>query len=71
VRWTSAFILAPASLIVATLQIGPVAASRYQPLDARRVAYTDAATDHYLCRLGWWQTLRYGHVRPQWGIRCR
>jgi hypothetical protein len=23
-----------------------------------------------VCSAGWWQTLRYGHVRPQWGIRC-
>jgi hypothetical protein len=22
------------------------------------------------CSVGWWQTLRYGHVRPQWGLRC-
>jgi hypothetical protein len=22
------------------------------------------------CSVGWWQTLRYGHVRPQWGVRC-
>jgi hypothetical protein len=23
------------------------------------------------CRVGWWQTLRAGHVRPHWAIRCR
>ena len=23
------------------------------------------------CRTGWWQTLRYGHVRPRWGTWCR
>jgi hypothetical protein len=23
------------------------------------------------CRVGWWQTLRAGHVRPLWGVRCR
>jgi hypothetical protein len=23
------------------------------------------------CRTGWWQTLRYGHVRPVWGTWCR
>jgi hypothetical protein len=22
------------------------------------------------CSVGWWQTLRYGHVRPEWGLRC-
>jgi len=69
---STAFIVATAALIVAALQIGPVAAaSRYQRLDARHVAYTDVATDYYPCRLGWWQSLRFGHVRPQWGTRCR
>jgi hypothetical protein len=29
------------------------------------VAYTD------WCRVGWWQSLYYGHVRPQWEARCR
>jgi hypothetical protein len=22
------------------------------------------------CEFGWWQTLRYGHVRPRGGMRC-
>jgi hypothetical protein len=22
------------------------------------------------CEFGWWQTLRYGHVRPRGGWRC-
>jgi hypothetical protein len=22
------------------------------------------------CSVGWWQTMRYGHVRPYWGVRC-
>lgn len=30
-----------------------------------------ADLDDNRCRLGWWQTLRFGHVRPSWGIRCR
>lgn len=34
-------------------------------------ASSDVAPDYYACRLGWWQTLRYGHVRPLWGVRCR
>jgi hypothetical protein len=36
-----------------------------------RVAYAapDRAYEN-VCSAGWWQTLRYGHVRPQWGIRC-
>ena len=38
-----------------------------------RTAYVriaPAETDYY-CREGWWQTLRFGHVRPRWGVRCR
>jgi|HubBroStandDraft_5_1064220.scaffolds.fasta_scaffold348863_2 hypothetical protein len=23
------------------------------------------------CRIGWWQTLRYGHVHPRWAVWCR
>jgi len=23
------------------------------------------------CRIGWWQTVREGHVRPRWAMRCR
>jgi hypothetical protein len=23
------------------------------------------------CRVGWWQTLYYGHVRPRWDVWCR
>jgi hypothetical protein len=23
-----------------------------------------------VCRVGWWQTLHWGHVRPRWGARC-
>jgi hypothetical protein len=30
-----------------------------------QVAYTD------WCRVGWWQSLYYGHVRPRWEARCR
>jgi hypothetical protein len=22
------------------------------------------------CYVGWWQTLRFGHVRPRWGAYC-
>lgn len=34
------------------------------------VAY-DYGPDYGPCRIGWWQTLRYGHVRPAWGEWCR
>lgn len=23
------------------------------------------------CRVGWWQSLRYGHARPYWATWCR
>jgi hypothetical protein len=35
------------------------------------VAYVEAVPDYGACRIGWWQTLRYGHVRPIWGSWCR
>jgi hypothetical protein len=35
------------------------------------VAYVDYLPDYSACRTGWWQTLRYGHVRPVWGTWCR
>jgi hypothetical protein len=35
-----------------------------------RVAYFNYAPDYSACRIGWWQTLRYGHVRPAWGEWC-
>jgi hypothetical protein len=31
-----------------------------------QVSYTSSD-----CRVGWWQTLRSGHVRPRWGAICR
>lgn len=36
-----------------------------------RVAYVEYAPDYSACRTGWWQSLRYGHVRPHWGTWCR
>jgi hypothetical protein len=35
-----------------------------------RVASFAPAVRHDHCWTGWWQTLYYGHVRPQWGVRC-
>jgi hypothetical protein len=29
-----------------------------------------ALVEPWPCQAGWWQTLRYGHVRPRWGMRC-
>ena len=36
-----------------------------------RIAYADYGPYSGSCRTGWWQTLRYGHVRPVWGSWCR
>jgi hypothetical protein len=37
----------------------------------RRYAYIEAtAPISAPCRVGWWQTLRYGHVGPHWGTVC-
>ncbi len=35
------------------------------------VAYVEYVPAYGACRTGWWQTLRYGHVRPYWGTWCR
>jgi hypothetical protein len=33
--------------------------------------YSDPPTfSNTSCHIGWWQTLRYGHVRPHWGTIC-
>ena len=37
----------------------------------KRYHYRVADFQYDHCRLGWWQTLRFGHVRPYWGVRCR
>jgi hypothetical protein len=35
------------------------------------VAYVQAVPDYSACRIGWWQSVRYGHVRPHWAVFCR
>jgi hypothetical protein len=35
------------------------------------IADVEPAPFSTACRVGWWQTLRYGHVRPRWGAWCR
>jgi hypothetical protein len=35
------------------------------------MTYVQYAPAYTTCRVGWWQTLRYGHVRPHWGTWCR
>ncbi len=58
--------------------LGSVAGALAHPWNSRdgyarhmRVAYADMATSYAGCRVGWWQTLAYGHVRPRWGSVCR
>ena len=36
-----------------------------------QASYVEVTPDYSNCREGWWQTLRYGHVRPVWGTWCR
>ena len=36
-----------------------------------RIAYADMAPSYAGCRVGWWQGLAYGHVRPRWAAVCR
>jgi hypothetical protein len=67
-----AVLLALAALTLA--QLDPAMADgfyRQNPHHGDRVAYAapDPAYEN-ACSVGWWQTLRYRHVRPQWGIRC-
>jgi hypothetical protein len=36
-----------------------------------RMTYAEYSSDYGACRVGWWQALRYGHVRPVWATWCR
>jgi hypothetical protein len=58
-------------VLTALTQFDPVMADGYYRPYRHRVAYAgpDPAYDG-ACSVGWWQTLRYGHVRPSWGVRC-
>jgi hypothetical protein len=73
VKRLSAFLAVLAALTLAQLDPvmadGPYRYGRHSP----RVAYAEPVPDYAYggaCSVGWWQTLRYGHVRPQWGVRC-
>ena len=63
------FLLVLTALTVA--HFDPVMADGYHRPYRYRVAYAglDPSYDG-ACSVGWWQTLRYGHVRPSWGVRC-
>jgi hypothetical protein len=66
VRQLSAFPVVLAVLVL--ISSAPVRADGYdrpyRPYASYHASYEGA------CSVGWWQTLRYGHVRPQWGVRC-
>ena len=48
----------------------PAAAQPYR--HRARYAYADTNPNYYpACRVGWWQTLAHGHVRPHWAVWCR
>jgi hypothetical protein len=61
--------------VVTLILLGVVLASPSSAGDARvtwkqtRVAFRHVphVTE---CRLGWWQGLTAGHVRPRWQMRC-
>ena len=62
-----------ATLVLAHITPGAADGWAYRHHHYRhRVAYVEYAPDDGgACRVGWWQTLRYGHVRPRWGTWCR
>lgn len=52
---------------------GLTAPASAQPYRHRaRYVYADTNANYYpACRVGWWQTVVYGHVRPHWAVWCR
>jgi hypothetical protein len=62
VKRSAAFLLVLTGFTLASFD--PLMADGYRPYAGRALAYESA------CSVGWWQTLRYGHVRPVWGVRC-
>jgi hypothetical protein len=36
-----------------------------------RTAYVEPEPYYPACRVGWWQSLRYGRVHPYWAAFCR
>jgi hypothetical protein len=64
------------TFVILLAQIAPGAADGCVRRDHYRhrhshVAYVEYVSNYGACRVGWWQTLRYGHVRPRWGTWCR
>ena len=62
----SAFPVVLAALVL--VSSAPVRADGYDRPYRRNAGYD--APYGGVCTVGWWQTLRYGHVRPEWGVRC-
>jgi hypothetical protein len=61
------------ALTTATLlmHVAPGSADGYSRHYRRHASYVESVPEYSTCREGWWQTLRYGHVRPVWGTWCR
>ena len=63
------------ALVILLVHIAPGAADgvayRHNHRRHAHVTYAEFTPDYGTCRVGWWQTLRYGHVRPVWGTWCR
>jgi hypothetical protein len=61
------------AVLGASLTATPASAHHYRHGWSRLYHVAEAAVleDYRGCDAGWWQTLRFGHVRPYWGLRCR
>jgi hypothetical protein len=57
-----------ALLLATLLQAAPASAHPWR--HHVHLACADTA-GYYSYRIGWWQTLAYGHVRPHWSVWCR
>jgi len=69
------FVTLTSAICALTIVIGGLALpASAQPYHHRmHVAYADmnSNSNYPACRIGWWQTLAYGHVRPRWAAWCR
>jgi len=64
------------SLLLMAAFVEPSAADGYEHHYSRyrhhaHVAYVGYPAYYGTCLIGWWQTVRYGHVRPRWAEYCR
>ena len=58
-----------AVLVTVLLQAVPASSNPWR--HHVHLAYADTGAYYGGCRIGWWQTLAYGHVRPHWTAWCR